>query len=351
VWNFSLFLYSWVPPIQTTVDGVYIFTEIWKYEASGATSTQMATNISLPVYIDKFISDNTPYSFDIVVDNTTLNNPATDYIFFNFYAYRTSPFITNQQVELWTEGDFLSKVITSIPTANGNTGPSGPTGLTGPTGPSGLTGPTGPSGLKGNTGATGSSGPTAATGPSGATGPTGATGNTGPSGVSTPAGTVVMYGGNGGSPPTGWLYCNGAAVSRTTYSALFAVIGTLYGVGDNISTFNLPDIRSRLPIGAGATGPDGLTARTIATEQGSESKTLNIGNVPPHRHSTPTFYGNGDNGSAISYYGGGVSFPTVLNGSIYSIANPANVVTSEASSPSSFDIMPPTLALNFIIKT
>lgn len=43
--------------------------------------------------------------------------------------------------------------------------------------------------------------------------------------------------------PTGWLECNGAAVSRTTYSALFAKIGTLYGAGDGINTFNLPDLR------------------------------------------------------------------------------------------------------------
>jgi microcystin-dependent protein len=45
------------------------------------------------------------------------------------------------------------------------------------------------------------------------------------------------------SPIAGWLYCNGAAVSRTTYADLFAVIGTTYGVGDNSTTFNLPDLR------------------------------------------------------------------------------------------------------------
>lgn len=45
------------------------------------------------------------------------------------------------------------------------------------------------------------------------------------------------------SAPAGWLKANGAAVSRTTYAALFAIIGTTYGVGDGATTFNLPDLR------------------------------------------------------------------------------------------------------------
>lgn len=65
------------------------------------------------------------------------------------------------------------------------------------------------------------------------------------------SGLIQMYGGS--SAPTGWLLCNGAAISRTTYSALFAVISTTYGVGDNFTTFNLPDFRGVFPKGAGTT--------------------------------------------------------------------------------------------------
>jgi microcystin-dependent protein len=54
---------------------------------------------------------------------------------------------------------------------------------------------------------------------------------------------VVMW--TTGSPPVGWLLCDGAAVSRTTYSALFAVIGTTFGTGDGTTTFNLPNVTNR----------------------------------------------------------------------------------------------------------
>lgn len=52
----------------------------------------------------------------------------------------------------------------------------------------------------------------------------------------------------GTSAPTGWLLCDGTAVSRTTYAALFAVISTVYGVGDGSTTFNLPDGRGRVNV-------------------------------------------------------------------------------------------------------
>jgi len=52
-------------------------------------------------------------------------------------------------------------------------------------------------------------------------------------------------------PLTGWLLCDGSAVSRTTYSALFAAIGAAYGAGDGSTSFNLPDLRGRMPVGVG----------------------------------------------------------------------------------------------------
>jgi microcystin-dependent protein len=64
-----------------------------------------------------------------------------------------------------------------------------------------------------------------------------------------PSGTIVAFGNT--TPPAGWLTCNDQAVSRTTYARLFAVIGTTYGTGDGSSTFNVPDLRDRAPLGFG----------------------------------------------------------------------------------------------------
>jgi microcystin-dependent protein len=64
-----------------------------------------------------------------------------------------------------------------------------------------------------------------------------------------PAGTIVAYG--GATAPTGWLLCDAAAVSRTTYARLFAIIGTAFGVGDGTTTFNVPELRDRLTLGKG----------------------------------------------------------------------------------------------------
>ena len=65
-----------------------------------------------------------------------------------------------------------------------------------------------------------------------------------------PTGIFLPYGGT--TPPTNWLLCDGSARSRATFATLFAVIGTSYGVGDGATTFNIPDMRARMPIGAGA---------------------------------------------------------------------------------------------------
>ena len=78
-----------------------------------------------------------------------------------------------------------------------------------------------------------------------------------------PAGTIVMTGAS--SAPTGYLLCDGTAVSRSTYASLFAAIGTAYGTGDGSSTFDLPDLRDRFPLGKGTNNS------TLGTETGSVS--------------------------------------------------------------------------------
>lgn len=83
--------------------------------------------------------------------------------------------------------------------------------------------------------------------------------------------------------PTGWLAADGTARSRTTYAKLFAAIGTVWGTGDGSATFNLPDLRGRVVVGAGA--GSGLTARNIATKWGVEAVVLSTAQMPSHAHS------------------------------------------------------------------
>jgi microcystin-dependent protein len=78
-----------------------------------------------------------------------------------------------------------------------------------------------------------------------------------PAAPTVPTGVVLMFGGTIASIPTGYLGCDGSAVSRVTYAALFAVIGVTHGSGDGVTTFNLPDFKDRFPFGA-ATGGVGV---------------------------------------------------------------------------------------------
>lgn len=86
--------------------------------------------------------------------------------------------------------------------------------------------------------------------------------------------------------PSGWLLCNGAAVSRTTFATLFAIIGTTFGAGDGSTTFNVPDIRGRAPLGTGQGA--GLTNRVIAGTGGFETVSLTGAQVGPHSHGVTT---------------------------------------------------------------
>lgn len=78
--------------------------------------------------------------------------------------------------------------------------------------------------------------------------------------------------------PDGWLLCDGSAVSRTQFTALFNAITTTWGAGDNVTTFNLPNLAGRSLIGASATFPLGSTGGTTST-------TIDVLNLPAHSHS------------------------------------------------------------------
>jgi microcystin-dependent protein len=77
--------------------------------------------------------------------------------------------------------------------------------------------------------------------------------------------------------PSKWLFCRGQAISRTTYSALFAAIGTTYGAGDGSTTFNLPDLQGRVVAGLEASasrltsGVSGIDGATLGAAGGSEA--------------------------------------------------------------------------------
>jgi microcystin-dependent protein len=77
-----------------------------------------------------------------------------------------------------------------------------------------------------------------------------------------PAGVINQYAGT--SAPTGYLLCNGSAISRTTYANLFAVLGTTYGAGNGSTTFNIPDLQTRIPVGYQAPASLGTATITIA---------------------------------------------------------------------------------------
>jgi microcystin-dependent protein len=135
-------------------------------------------------------------------------------------------------------------------------GPPGPRGIRGPTGP---TGPTGMQGIPGTATNTG------------ATGPRGYDGN--------PAGTIIPFAGT--TEPDGYLLCDGREVSRTTYYVLFGVIGTTYGSGDGVSTFNLPNIQGRIVAGL---DPAQSEFQTLGLTGGEKTHTLTEGEMPTHSH-------------------------------------------------------------------
>jgi len=93
-------------------------------------------------------------------------------------------------------------------------------------------------------------------------------------------GEIKMFAGN--SVPTGWFLCDGSAVSRTQYKGLFGIIGTTYGAGNGSTTFNLPDLRGRSPMGDGA-GP-GLSNRIVGQGGGEERHTLGGSEIGAHSH-------------------------------------------------------------------
>lgn len=167
-------------------------------------------------------------------------------------------------------------------------------------------------------------------------------------GADVPVGTINMYAGAVADIPTGWLLCNGAAVSRTTYAQLFAVLDTEYGVGDGSGTFNVPNFvtSNKFPraatndAGRGTTG--GASDVTLTSAQSGVPAHTHPITDPGHTHTVPK--GNGPS------QGGGGSTPlstTTTSSSSTTGITINNNTTADASS--SHENKPPFLDVHFII--
>jgi len=95
-----------------------------------------------------------------------------------------------------------------------------------------------------------------------------------------PAGVIEMFGGS--TAPSGYLICDGSAVSRTTYSKLFTAIGTTYGAGDGSTTFNVPNIKGRVVVGYNSAETE---FDALGETGGEKTHTLTVAEMPSHNHS------------------------------------------------------------------
>lgn len=152
-----------------------------------------------------------------------------------------------------------------------------------------------------------------------------------------PPGTIMMYGGP--AAPQGWLPADGSEVSRTEYSTLFAAIGTTFGQGDGLTTFNLPDFRRRVPVGSGGTGTPVL-GNAVGNTGGEEMHLLTAAEsgLPSHAHSITG--GIGASPSACGQ-GAGCSGPYSVNVNASTAKNAAQAHNN----------LPPSIVVNYIIKS
>ena len=163
-------------------------------------------------------------------------------------------------------------------------------------------------------------------------------------------GQVLLFAGD--YAPKGWALCDGSLLNIADYPELFIVIGTAYG-GDGTTTFGLPDLRSRVAVGAG-TGT-GLTQRDLGDTGGDEELSLGVNNLPAHDHNVSASVNLGtvsnnpsgfDNFLPIST---GANFYSSVQGGATLDANSVAVSEDSVGSGDNIDNMPPFQTVNYII--
>lgn len=152
---------------------------------------------------------------------------------------------------------------------------------------------------------------------------------------STPAGTMTLWPSD--VAPSNWLICDGAAVTRTTYASLFAAIGVKYGAGNGTTTFNLPNLKGRVPVGRDSAQAEFDTLGEIG---GAKTHTLTVAEMPSHVHNVQ--------GSTNGYAGG------IAGGLFFSSTPPTHPgyqnVIDAAGGGGAHNNLQPYQVVNYIIK-
>lgn len=153
-----------------------------------------------------------------------------------------------------------------------------------------------------------------------------------------PVGGLMPFG--GATPPARWHLCNGQALNRTTYAALFAAIGTAYGAGNGSTTFNVPNMIGKVPGGVDASGTLMSSFGSLGAFRGAQSITLGSGEMPSHTHLVDQVgAGIGTTIGWLQSSPGDVALGTLDNGE----------TSTSAGSGGAHDNVQPSLAFNFII--
>ncbi|HEU0115396.1 MAG TPA: tail fiber protein [Thermomicrobiales bacterium] len=185
-------------------------------------------------------------------------------------------------------------------------------------------------------------------------------------GAALPTGSIVAYA--AATPPSGWLLCDGSAVERTAFAALFAAIGTNYGVGDGSTTFNLPNLKGRLPVGrdAGQSEFDVLgesggakSVTLTAAQSGSPAHGHGVGSLATaaagshsHTFGVKTNASGGGGASVLENVDSdATTFTTAATGSHTHGLSGSVANNAAAGAVQAHDNLPPYLTLNFLIKT
>lgn len=145
-------------------------------------------------------------------------------------------------------------------------------------------------------------------------------------------GAMMPYAGS--SAPAGYLICDGSAVSRSTYAALFAICSTNYGVGNGTTTFNIPDLRQRIPVGYKSGDSD---FGSLGATAGEKTHTLSTSEIPKHIHGIDLYSPNNGGNSGVPQ-----NTPGPSDGS---------TTTGETGGGGAHNNLQPSLTINYIIKT